>query len=105
MESLWIPLPGWALPVGYVLLSIALVGTLIRLIIGPSPYERIVAADVVAAVVMCFAGLFALETGDRFLFDIALAIAVIAFLGAVAFARHLERLAFDPVESDEKEER
>lgn len=83
----------WVFPLVYAILSIALVGCVVRLIIGPTPYDRIVASDLISAVIMCIAAVYALETGHRIFFDIALAIAVIAFLGAIAFSRHLERLS------------
>jgi multicomponent Na+:H+ antiporter subunit F len=93
------PFP-WAFTTAYIILSAALVGSVFRLLTGPTHYDRIVASDLIAAVVMCLSGVIALDTGRRIFFDIALAIAVIAFLGAVAFARHLERLALDDPENN-----
>ncbi len=98
----WFAYPhSWVFPLVYGILTIAFTGCVVRLIVGPTPYDRIVASDLISAVIMCLAAVYALETGHRIFFDIALAIAVIAFLGAVAFSRHLERLSIEePEKSD-----
>jgi multicomponent Na+:H+ antiporter subunit F len=95
MNGLIDTIPGWGLDGAFILLSLSLVGCLWRLIAGPTPYDRIVASDLTAAIVMCFAVVLSLETGLRYMLDLGLAIAVIAFLSAVAFSRHLERSALE----------
>ncbi|MEM6822206.1 MAG: monovalent cation/H+ antiporter complex subunit F [Verrucomicrobiota bacterium] len=81
----------WAIQFGYCLVIISMILSAWRLFKGPSVCDRIVALDLIAAQVMCLSGLFVLETGNRVFLDVALAIAVVAFLSTVAFARHLEK--------------
>ena len=91
----------WAFPAAYGMLSVALLLACYRLFAGGSVFDRIVALDVIAGIVLCSAAVFAIETGSRFFLDISLAIAVITFLGSVAFARHLDRSAGSEEQRDE----
>lgn len=80
-------------------LSLVLCGALAlagwRLIRGPSFADRFVAFDMLTALGIGFAGLAALATGRALFVDVALALAVINFVGTVAFALFLERKARD----------
>lgn len=60
-----------------------------RVIVGPTTPDRIVALDVIATNVVAIAVLFALDTGEGALIDIALVLAIIAFVSTVAVARYL----------------
>jgi len=84
-------LPQWATVAAYGAMTAAFAFAVIRLLIGPSLPDRIVALDLAAAVVMCFAVVHAIETGATHYFDAALAVAVVAFVGTVAFARYIEK--------------
>ncbi len=64
--------------------------TMIRLLRGPSLLDRAVALDVLAAVVVGMIGVTAIQTDESALIDVALALALVAFLATVAFARFLE---------------
>ena len=66
-----------------------------RLVLGPSFADRFVAIDMLTALGIGFAGLTALATGRGLFVDIALALALINFVGTVAFALFLERKARD----------
>ena len=61
-----------------------------RLVRGPTLFDRIIAMDLISAVVMCAAAVFAIETGDSVYLEISAVIAIISFLGTVAFSRYLE---------------
>jgi multicomponent Na+:H+ antiporter subunit F len=80
----------WALTGAYFLLISALGIATWRLIYGPSLFDRVVAMDLISAVVMCIAAVFALETQNAVFLEISVAIAVVTFLGTIAFARYLE---------------
>lgn len=71
--------------------AVALTGW--RLVRGPSFADRFVAFDMLTALGIGFAALTALATGRRLFVDVALALAVINFVGTVAFALFLERKA------------
>jgi len=81
------------------IIAIALCGAVAlacwRLARGPSFADRFVAFDMLTALGIGFAGLTALATGRGLFVDIALALALINFVGTVAFALFLERKARD----------
>ena len=87
------------LPVLADILSIALCAALAltgwRLVKGPSFADRFVAFDMLTALGIAFSGLTAVSTGRGSFLDIALALALINFVGTAAFALFLERKARD----------
>lgn len=63
----------------------------IRLLLGPSLADRVVALDLMATIAAGAICLYAILE-DRYIFtDAALVLALILFLGTVAFAYYLER--------------
>jgi multicomponent Na+:H+ antiporter subunit F len=74
---------------GLVALSIGV--ALIRLVLGPTLPDRIVALDVVASLAVGAIAAMAVAFDEPALLQPALVVALIAFVGTVAFARHLER--------------
>jgi multicomponent Na+:H+ antiporter subunit F len=62
-----------------------------RLARGPSLPDRVVALDLITVITVGFIAAYAIDVGQRVLVDAALVVALIAFLGTVAFARYLER--------------
>lgn len=86
----------------------------IRLAIGPSGADRVVALDMLAILMVGFAALFALESGEPSFLDIAIALALVSFLGTVALARYVvaqarreeaEQQTDPPAKAEEPEER
>ena len=71
------------------LVSVAL--TFIRLVRGPRAADRIVALDLIAVLIVAFVGAYAIFAGDTSFLDVAIAYALIAFLGTVALSRFLLR--------------
>lgn len=72
------------------LLTVAIALAALRLALGPSLADRVVAFDVVAAAGVAMAALAAVLWQKPVLLDVALVLAVIAFIGTVAVARYLE---------------
>lgn len=79
-----------AVDVSLVLLSLALVLAFVRVARGPSLADRVVALDLAAVAIVGVAISYAVGTGLAVFVDVALAIALIAFLGTVAMARAIE---------------
>lgn len=75
--------------VSFALLSLALITVFVRLVRGPSLADRVVALDLIAFVAVTFIALYSITTGEEVYLDAATALALIAFLGTVAFARFL----------------
>ncbi len=63
----------------------------VRLIRGPSLPDRVVALDFMTAVAVAVAGVWAIATHNPVFLDVAMVLALITFVGTVAFARYLER--------------
>lgn len=75
----------------FILLSLALLVAFLRLMKGPSLPDRVVALELIASIVVGFVGVHAIDTGVASLLDVAIVIALMAFLAAVGFARFIER--------------
>lgn len=75
----------------YILMSLALLVAFLRLMKGPSLPDRVVALELIASIVVGFVGVHAIDTGVASLLDVAIVIALMAFLAAVGFARFIER--------------
>ena len=77
----------------YAMLSAALFCTFVRLARGPSLPDRVVALDLIAVIAVGIIAAYAIDVGQRVFLDAALVVALIGFLGTVAFARYVERRA------------
>ena len=75
------------------LLLISMVLALIRLIKGPAAADRIVALDLISILIVAFLAAYSIHAGETSFLDVAIAYALIAFLGTVALARFLMRSA------------
>ncbi len=76
----------------YLMLSLALLFAFIRLTRGgPSLPDRVVALELIASIVVGYVGVHAIDTGVASFLDVAIVIALTAFLAAIGFARFVER--------------
>ena len=72
------------------LLGAAAVLTLVRLARGPSVADRVVALELLGTIAIGMIAAAAVVSGVSALLDVALIVALVAFLGTVAFARYIE---------------
>jgi multicomponent Na+:H+ antiporter subunit F len=77
-----------------VLAVLALAATIafVRVVRGPTLPDRVIAIDLIAAVGVGMLGTSAVAFEQPALLQPALALALVAFLGAVAFARYVQRV-------------
>jgi multicomponent Na+:H+ antiporter subunit F len=75
--------------IALVLLALALLISVIRVIIGPTLADRVLALDLLTVVAMGFVGAIAIRTGLTLYLDIAIGLALLGFLATVAFARYM----------------
>ncbi len=76
--------------IAFAMLGMALLLGLLRLVLGPSSPDRIVAADTLSVITTAaLAGLAAILQSPLYL-DVALVYGVLAFVGVVAIARAIE---------------
>lgn len=62
---------------------------------GPSAPDRTVAIDILGIIVVGFCAILSLVTGKDFYLNIALAWALLSFIGTIALAKFLEGRNFD----------
>lgn len=80
-----------AIWIAYALLSLALALGFWRLVQGPSLPDRVVALELIASLTVGFIGVYAVSSGRAPFIDVAMVLAITAFLSAVGFARYLEK--------------
>lgn len=81
----------WALTLTFILLSGALILSFVRLALGPTLADRIVALEAIASLVVGIVAAYAVMTRDPVFLDVAIVLALVAFIAAVAFASYLEK--------------
>lgn len=75
--------------VALVVLTLALLLALVRIVIGPTLADRVLALDLLTVVAMGFVGAIAVRTGLTLYLDIAIALALLGFLATIALARYI----------------
>jgi multicomponent Na+:H+ antiporter subunit F len=78
------------LPIAFVLVGVGLLAAVVRLVLGPSRADRVVALDLIAVLLIAVSFLVSLYSGRIAFLDLALVLALVGFLATVAFARYLE---------------
>ena len=81
----------WAIDFAFALLLVAMALAFLRLARGPSLPDRVVAIDLITVLAVAFSALFAVASDEPAFLDVAIALALVAFLATVAFARFVER--------------
>lgn len=83
------------------ILGLALALSIVRLLRGPSVPDRILALDVLSMVALGILGLYATATGDSAPLDVAIGIAIIAFLATSGLAHYYLTSEQAPSERDD----
>ncbi len=73
--------------VALAIFSLAFLLMVVRIVIGPTLPDRIVALDMLVAAVVGFIATLAIRTGFALYIDVAISLALVGFLSTVAFAR------------------
>ena len=74
-----------------ILISLSMLAFIYRLIIGPSVPDRVVALDALGVALICMIGLISILADTSFFLEIILLLAILAFIGTVAFSKFLEK--------------
>jgi multicomponent Na+:H+ antiporter subunit F len=82
---------GTAVDVAFVLVMLGVVFAFVRLVIGPTLSDRVVALDMMTVLLVSFCGLYAILSDDTAFVDVAIVLALVGFLATVALARFVER--------------
>jgi multicomponent Na+:H+ antiporter subunit F len=73
------------------LLSVSILLVFVRLVRGPSVPDRVVALDLLSMLGIGVSAAYAIATDQPVFLDVASVLALISFLGTVAFAFYLEK--------------
>jgi len=65
--------------------------TFIRLAKGPTLPDRVIAIDLIGVLLVCLLVLMAGATAQQAFLDVAMVVALISFVGTVAYAQYIER--------------
>ena len=93
-----------SIEISFALIIIAIAMTFIRLMIGPSLPDRVVALDMMTVAILAFCGLAALRSEDGAFLDVALVLGLVGFLATVALARFAKRRLWRREAAAQKEE-
>lgn len=83
-------MPELLLAASLAVLAAAALLALWRVVRGPTLPDRVVAVDLLGVIVTGFAVVSAASTGSTWFLDIAIVIALLSFVGTIAYARYVE---------------
>ena len=89
--SLAMDFMNWTFIIAFVLVALAQIMSMIRLVIGPSTGDRILALDTMVVNAIGLIVLMGIVQGSRVYFEVALIIAMLGFVSTVAYARFVLR--------------
>lgn len=72
-------------------LALLLLGTAARVVLGPTPWDRLLGFNLVATKIVIGIVIFALATETPYLLDIAIVYSLIGFMATVLISRFIER--------------
>jgi multicomponent K+:H+ antiporter subunit F len=81
----------WALNFAFGAISLAMLLTTWRLVVGPEPIDRVLAIDTLYINTVGLVILLGMRLSSSLLFEAALVIAMLGFIGTVALARFVMR--------------
>ena len=79
----------YAIDISLVMLGLAFFLTTVRIIMGPTLPDRVLALDMLTSVSIGFIALIGINTGFTLYVDIAIALGLVGFLATVAFSRFI----------------
>lgn len=80
----------FAIDAAQLLVILSIILAFIRLALGPSLPDRIIALDMMTVSITAFCALFAISQGNSTFLDIVVVLALVGFLATVAMARFSE---------------
>ena len=80
-----------SLAVALTMLTVSAGIAFVRLLKGPTLPDRVIAIDLIGVLMVCLLVVTAAATGQQALLDVAMVVALISFVGTVAYSRYIER--------------
>ncbi|MCG8343785.1 MAG: monovalent cation/H+ antiporter complex subunit F [Chlorobiales bacterium] len=81
----------WSVHISVIIIGLSILVIFLRLVIGPSIEDRIVALDLLSANAIAFIAVYSIQKDTTTFLDVGIIVALLAFLGTVAFAYYLGR--------------
>lgn len=85
------PLMGFAVAAALAMCALSLALGFLRLLRGPTLADRVIASDLITTIIVIVLTIAGLALDDGAYLDAAVALALVAFLATVAFARYIDR--------------
>ena len=79
----------------YFLMLISVLLCLVRVALGPTAADRIVAIDILGIVIVSFCAFLTFQTGRVWYLDIAISWSLLNFIGTITLAKYLEGRGLD----------
>ena len=73
------------------ILTIAVILVFIRLFKGPEVVDRVIALDLIITIGIAIITAYSIRQNQKILLDVAIILALIAFLGTIAFSYYIEK--------------
>jgi len=74
-----------------VVICLSMIAVIYRMVKGPSSSDRVVALDSLGVSVISLIGLFSVLVETTFFLEIILLLAILSFIGTVAFSKFIEK--------------
>jgi len=84
-------MPSIPFVIALTMLAVAACVTFVRLAKGPTLPDRVIAIDLIGVLLVCLLVVEAGLTAQQAFLDVAIVIALISFVGTVAYAQYIER--------------
>jgi len=81
----------WAVQASVIIIGLSILIIFLRLVIGPGIEDRIVALDLLSANAIAFIAVYSIQKNTTTFLDVGIIVALLAFLGTVAFGYYLGR--------------
>jgi multisubunit Na+/H+ antiporter MnhF subunit len=81
----------WLFGVAYVILTFVFVGSLYRIIRGPTNFDRLASFDLLTAAAMGAFALLSVTLKQELLFDISILICFMGFIGTIGLAKLISK--------------
>ncbi len=81
----------WSVHISVIIIGLSILVIFLRLVIGPGIEDRIVALDLLSANAIAFIAVYSIQKNTTTFLDVGIIVALLAFLGTVAFAYYLGR--------------
>ncbi len=85
------PVLSASIAIALTMLAVAAGLTFIRLLKGPTLPDRVIAIDLIGVLMVCLLVVTAAASAQQALLDVAMVVALISFVGTVAYSRYIER--------------